>query len=149
MKTVHADAFNRYKTETGAVFDPTTGLLTITQCANLQSLCFVIGGQPFEITANTQIWPRSLNSLIGGSTSPNGIYLVVNDIGTPTGAGLHFVNGYTFLERFYIVYDTTARTIGIARRSSRQRLPIEDEVLVNGIITLDLQFSEEQWWRGA
>ncbi|KAI9450012.1 aspartic peptidase A1 [Lactarius psammicola] len=108
------DAFNRYKSQTGAVVDATTGLLTITtaQYANLKSLYFVIGGTPFEFTANAQIWPRSLNSLIGGATSS--IYLVINDIGTSTGSGLDFVNGYTFLERFYTVYDTTNRRIGIA-----------------------------------
>ncbi|KAH9170212.1 aspartic peptidase domain-containing protein [Lactarius sanguifluus] len=108
------DAFARYKSQTGAVLDSTTGLLTITtaQYASLKSLYFVIGGKPFEFTANAQIWPRSLNSLIGGATSS--IYLVINDIGTSTGSGLDFVNGYTFLERFYTAYDTTNRRIGIA-----------------------------------
>ncbi|KAH8981192.1 aspartic peptidase A1 [Lactarius hatsudake] len=108
------DAFTRYKSQTGAVLDSTTGLLTITaaQYANLKSLYFVIGGRPFEFTANAQIWPRSLNSLIGGATSS--IYLVINDLGTSTGSGLDFVNGYTFLERFYTAYDTTNSRIGIA-----------------------------------
>jgi len=114
MTLVHADAFIRYKSQTGAVVDATTGLLTITttQYANLKSLYFVIGGTAFEFTANAQIWPRSLNSLIGGATGS--IYLVINDIGSSTGSGLDFVNGYTFLERFYTVYDTTNRRIGIA-----------------------------------
>jgi hypothetical protein len=72
----------------------------------------MIGGTTFEFTPNAQIWPRSLNTLIGGSAS--GIYLVVNDIGTPTGSGLDFINGYTFLERFYTVYDTTNKRVGVA-----------------------------------
>src|SRR6266702_6654396 len=82
-----ADAFNRYKTATGAVNDAATGLLRITstQLSNLQSLFFTTGGRSFEFTANAQLWPRSLNTFIGGSSSS--IYLVVNDIGSPTGSG--------------------------------------------------------------
>ena len=96
-----ADAFNRYKSATGAVLDANTGLLRITstQFANLKSLFFTIGATTFEFTANAQIWPRSLNTFIGGIASR--IYLVVNDIGSPTGSGLDFIGGYTFLERFY------------------------------------------------
>ncbi len=109
-----ADAFNLYKSATGAVLDASTGLLRITsaQFANLKSLFFIIGGTAFEFTANAQIWPRSLNTFIGGTAS--NIYLVVNDIGTPTGQGLDFINGYTFLERLYTVYDATNSRIGIA-----------------------------------
>ncbi|KAI9441945.1 aspartic peptidase A1 [Lactarius psammicola] len=105
---------NRYKAATGAVNDASTGLLRITsaQFANLQSLFFIIGGTAFEFTANAQIWPRSLNTFIGGTAGS--IYLVVNDIGTPSGSGLDFINGYTFLERFYTVYDATNHRIGIA-----------------------------------
>lgn len=35
--------------------------------------------------------------------------LLPSDIGTPTGEGLDFINGQTFLERFYSVFDTTNR----------------------------------------
>jgi cathepsin E len=45
---------------------------------------------------------RNLNALIGGNA--NSVYLIVNNIDTPTGLGLDFVNGVTFLERFYSVY---------------------------------------------
>ena len=109
-----ADAFNRYKSATGAVNDASTGLLRITstQFSNLQSLFFTAGGTSFELTANGQIWPRALNTFIGGTSSS--IYLVVNDIGSPSGSGLDFINGYTFLERFYSVYDTTNNRIGLA-----------------------------------
>jgi cathepsin E len=89
-------------------------LLSITseQLANLQSLYFTIAGTTFEFTANAQIWPRSLNSAIGGS--PGGIYLVVSDLGTSSGSGLDFTLGYTFLERFYTVYDTANQRVGVA-----------------------------------
>ncbi|KAH9008779.1 aspartic peptidase A1 [Lactarius hengduanensis] len=111
---IATDAFNRYKTATGAVLDGNTGLLKITstQFSNLQSLFFTAGGISFELTANAQIWPRSLNTFIGGTTGS--IYLVVNDIGSPTGSGLDFINGYTFLERFYSVFDTTNNRVGFA-----------------------------------
>ncbi|KAH9057488.1 aspartic peptidase A1 [Lactarius vividus] len=111
---IATDAFNRYKSATGAVLDNTTGLLKITstQFNNLQSLFFTTGGRSFELTANAQIWPRALNTFIGGTSGS--IYLVVNDIGSPTGSGLDFINGYTFLERFYSVFDTTNNRVGFA-----------------------------------
>ena len=66
----------------------------------------------YELTANAQIWPRSLNSAIGGTS--NNIYLVVGDLGSPSGKGLDFINGLTFLERFYSVYDTANSRVGLA-----------------------------------
>jgi cathepsin E len=66
----------------------------------------------YEFTANAQVWPRSLNTFIGGKTG--NIYLVVADIGTKTGQGLDFINGFAFLERFYSVYDTANRRVGLA-----------------------------------
>ncbi|KAF8921941.1 aspartic peptidase A1 [Mucidula mucida] len=112
------DAYNRYLSATGATLDSTTGLLRITtaQFSNLKSLFFNIGGKSYELTANAQIWPRSLNSAIGGSAS--NIYLIVADLGSNSGEGLDFINGYTFLERFYSVYDTANSRIGFATTSS-------------------------------
>ncbi|GJE97834.1 aspartic peptidase A1 [Phanerochaete sordida] len=109
-----ADAFATYQNLTGAVPDETTGLLKITQDQydNLESLFFNIGGQSFELTKNAQIWPRSLNAAIGGDAGS--IYLIVGNIGTPSGSGLDFVNGFGFLERFYAVYDTGHSRVGLA-----------------------------------
>lgn len=100
--------------KTGAVLDETTGLLTLTpsQFANLKSLFFNVNGTSFEVTANAQAWPRSLNSLIGGSSDK--VYLIVADIGFPSGQGLDFINGQTFLERFYSVYDADMQRVGLA-----------------------------------
>ncbi|KAG6919008.1 hypothetical protein DXG01_009718 [Tephrocybe rancida] len=111
---IATDAYNRYRTATGAVLDNTTGLLRITstQFAALKSLFFTINGVAFELTANAQLWPRSLNTAIGGSASS--IYLVVSDIGTSSGQGLDFINGYAFLERFYTVFDTANKRVGFA-----------------------------------
>ena len=76
-----------------ATLDNATGLLKIssTNYASLQSLFFNIGGQTFEWTKNAQIWPRALNSQLGGEA--NGIYLVAADSGTNSGSGLDFING--------------------------------------------------------
>ncbi|KAI9450419.1 aspartic peptidase A1 [Lactarius psammicola] len=111
---IATDAFDRYKSATGAVLDETTGLLRITsiQFDLLQSLFFTAGGTSFELTANAQIWPRALNTQIGGSSGS--IYLVVTDIGSPSGSGLDFINGYAFLERFYSVFDTANNRVGLA-----------------------------------
>lgn len=69
----------------------------------------------FEFTANAQIWPRSLNSAIGGTA--DNIYLIVGDLGSDSGKGLDFINGQTWLERFYSVYDTDGGRVGIATTS--------------------------------
>ena len=45
---------------------------------------------------------RSLNTVIGGNA--DSIYLIVSDLGGPSGEGLDFINGQSFLERFYSVY---------------------------------------------
>ncbi|EKM77225.1 hypothetical protein AGABI1DRAFT_93597 [Agaricus bisporus var. burnettii JB137-S8] len=109
-----SDAIARYQAATGAVLDRNTGLLRITtaQFANLQSLFFTAGGSTFELTPNAQIWPRTLNQAIGGN--PNSVYLIVGDLGMPSGEGFDFVNGYAFLERYYSVYDTANHRVGFA-----------------------------------
>ncbi|KAG2367591.1 aspartic peptidase domain-containing protein [Suillus spraguei] len=112
---IASDAFSTYQSATGATEDESTGLLRITstQYSALKNLDFHVGINTYVLTPNGQIWPRALNTYIGGSASY--IYLVVNSIGTPSGQGLDFINGYTFLERFYSVFDTTNSRIGFAR----------------------------------
>ena len=39
-------------------------------------------------------------------------------LGSDSGEGLDFINGYTFLERFYSVFDTTNNRVGLATTSS-------------------------------
>lgn len=109
-----SDAITRYRSATGAVLDNNTGLLRLTtaQFANLQSLFFTTNGVTYELTANAQIWPRALNTAIGGNT--NSVYLIVGDIGTPSGEGFDFVNGYAFLERFYSVFNSANGSVGFA-----------------------------------
>nr|WPL92273.1 aspartic protease U42611 [Ganoderma boninense] len=111
---IATDALTRYQRATGAVADRATGLLRLTtaQFANLQSLFFTMGGVTFELTPNAQIWPRALNTAIGGNA--NSVYLIVGSIGTRSGEGLDFINGMTFLERFYSVFDTANSRVGIA-----------------------------------
>ncbi|TDL23261.1 acid protease [Rickenella mellea] len=108
------DAFKAYEKATGGVLDQATGLLTITQTQfnNLKSLFFEIGNVTYELTANAQIWPRAQNEMLGGD--PNKIYLVTADLGINSGAGLDFINGFVFLQRFYSVYDTTNAQVGLA-----------------------------------
>ena len=74
------DAYNAYKTATGAVEDQATGLLRLTpdQYNNLRSLFFNVSGSIFELIPNAQIWPRSLNEAIGGEAGY--IYLVIADV---------------------------------------------------------------------
>ncbi|KAG1842520.1 acid protease [Suillus subalutaceus] len=111
---IATDAFDKYKSATGATLDNSTELLKISsdQYDQLSSLYFTTGGVTYELTPNGQIWPRSLNSAIGGTAK--GIYLIVADSGSNSGSGLDFTNGYCFLERFYSVYDTTNSRVGFA-----------------------------------
>ncbi|KAG2067295.1 family A1 protease [Suillus decipiens] len=112
-----ADAFVKYQSATGATPDKTTGLLTISsaQYKALKNLDFHAGQKIYTLTPNAQIWPRSLNSKVGGISDV--IYLVVSDIGSPSGQGLDFVQGYTFLQRFYSVFDATNQRVGFAQTS--------------------------------
>ena len=53
-----------------------------------------------------------LNEAIGGDK--DSIYLIVNDLGDIGGGGLDFINGMSFLERFYMVYDVGGSRAGLA-----------------------------------
>ncbi|KAG1899649.1 aspartic peptidase domain-containing protein [Suillus fuscotomentosus] len=112
---IATDAFDQYQSLTGGILDAATGLLSIssTQYGALQNLNFNIGSETYALTPNGQLWPRVLNTALGGSS--NALYLVVTDIGTPSGQGFDFVNGYAFLERFYSVYDVSHSRVGFAK----------------------------------
>jgi len=110
-----SDTFAKYQSATGGTLDEVnTGLIQFTtaQLNALQPLNFIISGVTFSLSPNAQLWPRSLNSFIGGNSSQ--ILGVVNDLGTDSGEGFDFVNGQTFLERFYSVFDTTNNRVGFA-----------------------------------
>jgi hypothetical protein len=96
--------------------DSNTKLLRITdaQYQSLQPIYFSIGGSPFELSQNAQIWPRALNSAINGDK--DAIYLAILDMGNSL-PGLDFICGMAFLERFYSVFDTGNRRVGLARTS--------------------------------
>jgi cathepsin E len=112
--SIATDAFQIYQKATGGVPDRATGLLSITpdQFSNLKSFFISIGGTTFELTANAQIFPRALNTHIGGTAGS--IYLIIADIGTSSGAGLDFILGKPFMERFYTVFDTGNQRVGVA-----------------------------------
>ena len=78
-------------------------------------MSFFFDQTKFGLTANGQIWPRALNADIGGVSGS--IYLIVGNLGTPSGEGLDFINGQTFLERFYAVFDTASKQVGLATTS--------------------------------
>ncbi|KAK7680342.1 hypothetical protein QCA50_016582 [Cerrena zonata] len=111
---IATDAITAYQNVTGAVPDNNTGLLRLTpaQFANLESLFFTIGDTTFEFTPNAQAWPRALNTAIGGTT--DFVYLIVGDLGSNLGEGIDFIDGMTFLERFYTVFDSANNQFGIA-----------------------------------
>jgi len=97
------------------VFDNTTGLLRIDsdRYKKLKSLYFDIGGHIYEFNRNAQIWPRALNTLIGGEKDL--VYLIVNDLGPDLSKNMGFIAGMTFLERFYVVFDSGTYRVGLAK----------------------------------
>ncbi|KAI0733299.1 aspartic peptidase domain-containing protein [Fomitopsis betulina] len=113
-----SDAYNSYTSATGATADETTGLLRIdpSQYSSLEDLTFTIGSATYTFTPNAQIWPRSLNSAIGGSDDY--VYLLVQDVGFLSELlGLDFINGQTWLERYYFVYNSDSNQVGFATTS--------------------------------
>ena len=42
------------------------------------------------------------------------MYLITADLGSDSGEGLDFIDGMTFLERYYSVFDTTNNRVGFA-----------------------------------
>jgi len=108
------DAFDRYRTATKAVMNESVGLLEITpaQFKKMKSLYFHINGASYELIPEAQIWPPALNKMIGGRH--DSVYLMFGKLGTNTGQGFDFILGYTFLERFYVVFNTGNRRVGLA-----------------------------------
>ncbi|KII85590.1 hypothetical protein PLICRDRAFT_116125 [Plicaturopsis crispa FD-325 SS-3] len=117
MTLIPSDTFAKYKKAIGATVDSATGLLSITpaQYSKLSNFNFVINGVTHTMTPNAQLWPRSLNTALGGSASS--ILLIIADIGHNSGSGFDWIAGYTFLERHYSVYDTTNKRVGLATTS--------------------------------
>ena len=89
---IATDSFNRHKTATSAVVNSTTGLLHLTS-AQFSKMAYVNHSQLMEwtlsqskksqntqeLTANAQLWPRSLNTFIGSTAGK--IYLIIGDLG--------------------------------------------------------------------
>lgn len=76
---LQSPAFAAYVNATGAVLNQTVGFYSVTpaQFAAMKSLHFRINNNTFDLTPDAQIWPRSKNSEINGTT--NGIYLIIVD----------------------------------------------------------------------
>ena len=75
-------------------------------------LTFFSSQNIYTLTPNAQIWPRRSNTLIRGSN--NFIYLVIHDMGPDGVAGIDFILGYVFLQRFVFVFDTDTSRVGFA-----------------------------------
>lgn len=106
------DAFQKYQSATGATMNDKLGLLELpaSQYNSIKSLFFNIGGTPFELTKNGQIWPPSLNSKIGGDKDK--IYLVIRPLQGLDGVSI--INGFLWMQRFYVNLDSGKKQIAIA-----------------------------------
>ncbi|KAJ3885370.1 acid protease [Lentinula edodes] len=119
------DAVTTYQDLIGATVDPTTGLLSITeaQLSNLTTLSFIgtdINGetQHFDLTPNAQLFPRALNTRIGGSADD--ILLITASSGSNDASTIDCIMGQSFLQRTYSAFVTpngnpdAAGTVGFA-----------------------------------
>ena len=84
----------------------------------------------FEFIPDAQVWPRALNLAIGGSLL--NMYLIIGNLGTIGSEGLSFINGFTWLERFYSVYDTAGERVGIANTPYTNQ--VTNSLLLGGIL---------------
>ncbi|KAF7307466.1 Aspartic peptidase A1 [Mycena indigotica] len=109
------DAFNLYMAATGATLDPNVGLLKLPTAnfAGMKDLCFATGASRFCLTPDAQVWPTSLNTLIGGDTSS--IYLITANSEELSGTGLDYILGQMFHERFLVTYDLSQNAVGLAK----------------------------------
>ena len=69
----------------------------------------------FTLTPDAQILSRRLNTIVGGDA--NKFYLLVGEVNESNTPGVGFVLGMAFLERFYSVFDTGNRRVGLAQTS--------------------------------
>ncbi|KAG6332677.1 hypothetical protein ID866_6414 [Astraeus odoratus] len=80
--------------------------ITIQQYNDLQTLSIVIGGQPYDLSPNAQILPRTTTS------SP--ISLIIRSTVQPSGLGDDFSLGHPFIQRYYVVFNATSSQVGFA-----------------------------------
>ncbi|KAG6332007.1 hypothetical protein ID866_7080 [Astraeus odoratus] len=103
-----SDALSIYLSDTGAILNPGGWYsLTQDQYNNLGILSFVIGGQDYDLSPNAQIFPRA-------SPDEERIFLIVGEQRRIQDSGLDFTLGYPFVERYYIILNTSSSQIGIA-----------------------------------
>ncbi|KAL5489707.1 hypothetical protein ACEPAI_4539 [Sanghuangporus weigelae] len=108
-------AFDAYRHATHADFDCISKLLSLppNEKINLKSLFFEIGGRSFEIPPEEQVWPQELNDVAGGPAEDS--YLSYIELRSDNGVGISLINGFTWLQHFYIVLDVDNKRIGFAR----------------------------------
>ncbi|KAG2365298.1 aspartic peptidase domain-containing protein [Suillus spraguei] len=101
---IASNAYGRYRAAIGATINKRNGLLHITSHQYI-----------FSLSPNAQIWPRSLNHR--SHAEKDDIYLIIKTLSMPTGAGLDFIIGWTFMQCFYTVLDRDNHKISFAMTS--------------------------------
>ncbi|EIW85612.1 acid protease [Coniophora puteana RWD-64-598 SS2] len=98
----------------GSYQDNNTGLIVIppASVSKIQNLTLEIGGKDFVLDVGAQLIPQDENEAWGGENGTQ--YGVVGGLGSPSGEGLDFIVGQTFLERYYSVYDAKNGRVGFA-----------------------------------
>ncbi|KIK41818.1 hypothetical protein CY34DRAFT_12798 [Suillus luteus UH-Slu-Lm8-n1] len=98
----------------GAYFDTSVGLAVIpsSSVAGMRHLNFTIGGHVFSLDTAAQLIPLDQNTVWGGQTGVQ--YGTVTSLGTDSGAGLDFIIGQKFMEKYYVIFDADKTRVGFA-----------------------------------
>ncbi|KAG6331114.1 hypothetical protein ID866_7977 [Astraeus odoratus] len=106
---IAGDAFLSYLSETGATRIPDGSYtLTLDQYNNLGILSFVIGGQHYDLSPNAQIFPRS------HVLHDESVFLIIGEQHMILGSSQGFTLGYPFLQRYYVVFNSSSSQVGFA-----------------------------------
>ncbi|KAG6328912.1 hypothetical protein ID866_10178 [Astraeus odoratus] len=104
---IESDAFLIYISETGATLNSGDWYtLTEDKYNNLGILSFVIGDQHYDLSPNAQIFPRA--------SLEADIYLIIDEQPRVYGSIQGFTLGCPFLERYYVVLNSSSSQIGFA-----------------------------------
>ncbi|KEI37780.1 uncharacterized protein L969DRAFT_83068 [Mixia osmundae IAM 14324] len=89
----------------GGKVDARSGLLAVKRSA-LQSLALTFGKSTYTLSAEAQVFPSELNSMLGVLPTGFDAWGIMGSLGTPSGSGLDGIIGQSVLQRLFVVFDS-------------------------------------------
>ncbi|GAA97920.1 hypothetical protein E5Q_04600 [Mixia osmundae IAM 14324] len=100
-----SDYFSVYQKAVGGKVDARSGLLAVKRSA-LQSLALTFGKSTYTLSAEAQVFPSELNSMLGVLPTGFDAWGIMGSLGTPSGSGLDGIIGQSVLQRLFVVFDS-------------------------------------------